>query len=123
MTDVELELMRILWPLGEGTVRDVMGELPEERRLAYTSVSTVLRIMEQKGFVTSRKVGRGHVYGPLLAKPTYEATCLDHLVSTVFDDKPETLIRRLLDSAEISPQGLASIRTMLDERVSYGAPD
>ena len=61
LTEVELELMSILWRLGSGSVRDVMAELPEERRgLAYTSVSTVLRILEQKGFVSSTPAGKTH---------------------------------------------------------------
>ena len=55
LTEVELEFMNELWALGEGTVRDVLERLPEDRNLAYTSGATILRILEQKEFVTSRK--------------------------------------------------------------------
>src|SRR6476646_9875281 len=85
LTETELELMTILWQRGEGTVRDVMADLPAGRDLAYTSVSTILRILEQKNVLVSRKDGQSHIYCPLLDKSTYEARTLKHLVSTVFD--------------------------------------
>ena len=62
LTEVELEFMNELWALEEGTVRDVLERLPEDRNLAYTSGATILRILEQKEFVTSRKEGKSHVY-------------------------------------------------------------
>ena len=55
LTKTELELMNLLWDLGEGSVRDVMAALPQDRDLAYTSVSTILRILEKKEFLKSRK--------------------------------------------------------------------
>ena len=81
LTDVELELMGLLWQLGEGTVSDVQAALPPSRPLAYTSVSTMLRILESKGVVTTRKQGRGHVYVPAIQKSEYEA----HAVKDVID--------------------------------------
>ena len=68
LTEVELELMTALWKLGEGSVADVLETLPKERKLAYTSVSTILRILEQKKVLKARKEGRGHVYVPMLEK-------------------------------------------------------
>ncbi|MDD9977928.1 MAG: BlaI/MecI/CopY family transcriptional regulator, partial [Boseongicola sp.] len=68
LTEVELEFMSELWALGEGTVRDVLERLPDDRNLAYTSGATILRILEQKEFVTSRKEGKSHVYIPALTK-------------------------------------------------------
>ena len=68
LTEVELELMTILWKKGEGSVADVIEGLPKDRNLAYTSVSTILRILEQKGALKTRKEGRGHVYIPALKK-------------------------------------------------------
>src|SRR3954465_1050640 len=88
LTEVELELMSILWRLGEGTVNDVLEALPPERPLAYTSVSTILRILEKKRFLTNRKQGRGHAYIPLIAKPDYEKKSLDDLIDRVFEGTP-----------------------------------
>ena len=68
LTEVELELMSALWQLDEATVRDVLATLPAGRTLAYTSVATVLRILEDKKLVNSRKVGKAHVYRPAVSK-------------------------------------------------------
>ena len=116
LTDVELELMTALWQLGEGTVHDVLGTLPSARTLAYTSVSTVLRILVGKGVLVVRKEGRGHVYVPRVSKAEYEATSLRHMVQRVFDGAPDALVRRLLETEELTEQKLAAIRALLRKR-------
>lgn len=68
LTEVELEFMTVLWQIGRGTVRDLIAKLAADRNLAYTSVATIMRILEQKNFVTSVKEGKTFVYTPVLAK-------------------------------------------------------
>jgi len=114
LTDVELELMNILWKKGEGGVHDVMEALPKDRDLAYTSVSTVLRILEQKGFLRARKEGRGHIYIPVIAKAKYESVAINHLVQQVFDNTPGSLLRRLVETRGMNPEDLAELRRELD---------
>src|SRR5688500_6715937 len=99
LTEAELELMNILWKLEEASVNDVLAALPEGRELAYTSVSTILRILEQKGFVSSRPrpEGRGPLYSPRVTKKDYEAASLQQLVTKVFNGTPSGLVRRLLE--------------------------
>ena len=116
LTDVELELMTALWQKGEGTVHDVLEILPASRKLAYTSVSTVLRILVSKGVLAVRKEGRGHVYVPRLSKADYEATSLRHMVQRVFDGAPDALVRRLLETEELNDERLAAIRAALRKR-------
>ena len=116
LTEVELELMNIIWHLGEASVNDVIAELPADRDLAYTSVSTILRILEQKKVLGARKEGRGHIYFPTLLKEKYESTSLHHLVENVFDGTPASLVKRLLDSENISPDELKSIKKLFNER-------
>jgi predicted transcriptional regulator len=116
LTEVELELMSILWRLGEGTVGDVLAALPAERPLAYTSVSTMLRILEKKRFLRARKQGRGHVYVPLITKESYEAHSLDDLISRVFDGTPTALMRCLVESERLSRKDLQAIRELLDRK-------
>jgi len=117
LTETELELMRILWALGQGTVRDVMAALPEERALAYTSVSTILRILEQKGFVTATKEGRSHIYTPTVEKPRYEARTLRHMVGGLFEGSAGALVRRLIDSGAVDDSELRDLQRLLDERL------
>jgi len=68
----------------DGTVHAVVAELPSERKLAYTSVSTMLRILQQKNIVTIKKVSRQHIYQPLLSKDTFANHSLSKIVKQVF---------------------------------------
>lgn len=113
LTDVELELMTILWKLGGGTVSDVINALPAERKLAYTSVSTMLRILEQKTALASRKEGRGHFYLPLIAKADYEARAVKHVVEKVFDGTPLALVKQLLNSGELDQNEINELKALL----------
>lgn len=117
LTEVELEFMTELWALGEGTVRDVLRQLPEGRNLAYTSGATILRILEQKGFVTSRKAGKSHVYIPSLAKDEYQSRSLKDLSMKLFDDTPASLVARLVDDDELTSEALGQIRALVDQRL------
>ncbi len=117
LTEVELEFMSQLWTLGEGTVRDVLDHLPKDRNLAYTSGATILRILEQKGFVTSRKEGKSHTYTPALAKDTYQTRSLKDLSVKLFDDTPASLVARLVTDEDLSDEALGQIRALLDRRL------
>ncbi len=118
LTPVELELMHIVWRKGEVSVTDVQEALPPERTLAYTSVSTVLRILEQKGVLRSRKVGRGHLYSALLPREAYEAQSVRHLVETVFDGTPSALVERLVEAVPLSPEEVEQLRALLGRKGS-----
>ena len=117
LTEVELEFMNELWALGEGTVRDVLNELPAERNLAYTSGATILRILEQKEFVTSRKDGKRHVFKPALAKDAYQTRSLKDLSAKLFDDTPASLVARLVDDDSLTEEALGQIRALVDRRL------
>ncbi|MEM6891218.1 MAG: BlaI/MecI/CopY family transcriptional regulator [Pseudomonadota bacterium] len=117
LTEVELEFMNELWALGEGTVRDVLKRLPKDRNLAYTSGATILRILEQKEFVTSRKEGKSHVYIPTLAKDAYQTRSLKHLSAKLFDGTPASLVAALVNDEELSEEALGQIRALVDRRL------
>jgi predicted transcriptional regulator len=118
LSETELELMTHLWRLGEGTVSEVMAVLPPTRKLAYTSVSTILRILEQKEFVGAKKEGRGHIYYPLLSKEGYESMSLRHLVTTVFDSTPSSLVKRLIETEDLSEEEMNQIHSILNKKRS-----
>lgn len=113
LTDVELELMTILWKLNEGSVTDVMEQLPKNRDLAYTSVSTILRILEQKGVLKTRKEGRGHIYIPALKKSDYESRTVKDVVDRVFQGTPIALVKQLLDSVKINKSEIEEIKKLI----------
>ena len=109
-------MMNVIWRLGPCSVRQVVEALRPYRELAYTSVSTIVRILEQKGYVVSLKEGRGHVYRAAVSKQAYQASSLERLVSNVFDGTPALLVQRLLDSQHLSVEELARIRTLLRDK-------
>ena len=117
LTEVELEFMNELWAMGEGTVRDVLDRLPDDRNLAYTSGATILRILEQKKYVTSRKEGKSHVYIPALAKDTYQSRSLKDLSMKLFDDAPASLVARLVNDDALTEEALGQIRALVDQRL------
>lgn len=117
LTEVELEFMTRLWELGEGTVRDVMAKLAPERDLAYTSAATIMRILEQKSFVSSKKEGKTYVYKALLTKDAYQTRFLRDVSEKLFDNTPAALIARLVDDDDLSPEALNEIRVLLEGRI------
>ncbi len=117
LTEVELEFMNELWALGEGSVRDVIAGLSEVRSLAYTSGATILRILEEKGFIQSRKEGKVLIYSPLLAKNQYQTRSLQNLSRTLFDDAPATLVARLVDDEGLTEADLEQIRALVESKL------
>ena len=114
LTETELELMSILWKLGEGTVSEVIENLPTNRNLAYTSVSTILRILEQKSILKTRKEGRGHIYMPVIKKTDYESKTVRHVVDRVFDGTPVALVRQLLNTVDLNENDIKELKSLIN---------
>ena len=114
LTETELELMTVIWTLGQASVHDVQAKLPKSRDLAYTSISTILRILEKKAVLSTHKGGRGHVYVPLITKSEYETKTLRHVVDRVFDGTPLNMVRQLLDSSTISKEEIAELKKLIN---------
>jgi predicted transcriptional regulator len=117
LTEVELELMNIVWGLGECTVKDVQNALPKERDLAYTSVATFMKILEQKGVVKSTKEERAHIYRPIVSQSSYQTQSLQHIQANVFGGDPSSMVMRLIDSADLSRVEIEAIRSLLNQRL------
>ena len=116
-TEVELEVMNVIWDLAECTVKDVQTRLQEQRELAYTSVATMMKILEQKGFLTSQKSDRAHIFRALISRQDYEAASLRHLADHVFQGDPSSMVMRLLSDTKLSKEELQNIQKILDERI------
>jgi len=113
LTPVEHELMEILWKLGQGTVRDVMSQLPVNRNLAYTSVSTILRILQQKNIIRAEKTGKQHIYNPLLTKEAYASHSVKKMVTQVFSGNSANLVAYLVDKHGLSLEEIDAIQKLL----------
>jgi len=115
LTDVELELMTIIWSQGRTTVKEVADALPRTRPLAYTSVATVMKILEHKGYLRCEKHSYAHTFSPLVEKAAYEESCLEHVVDNVFDGEPVALVQRLLTAKRLSAAERRAIEATLRE--------
>ena len=116
LTDTELELMLILWEKEEATVHEVLEALPAARAMAYTSASTIIRILEKKGFVGSRKLGKAHLYSPTLSKADYESRTLGHFMGRLFGNEPAALVARLIDEHKFSAEEIRELKRMLTKK-------
>jgi predicted transcriptional regulator len=110
LTEAELRLMKILWRRGESAVTDLVADLPAGETLAYTSVLTTIRILEQKGYVEHRQQGRAFVYRPCVAEHEASRSELRHVLTRFFGNSREQLVLSLLGDEEISPGELARLK-------------
>jgi predicted transcriptional regulator len=110
LTEAELRLMKILWQRGESVVNDLVAAMPEGETLAYNSVLTTVRILEQKGYVEHRQEGRAFVYRPCVAEQEASRSEVRHVLSRFFGNSHERLLLSLLGDEEISPAELQRLR-------------
>ncbi len=115
LTDGELRLMRVLWTKARATVSEVVEVLPGERRLAYNTVLTLLRILEQKGYVRHEKPGRAFIYYPIIDRNRARRSAVKRLVSQLFDDSPGLLLMNVLEHDKVDAEELMHLRHMLGE--------
>jgi predicted transcriptional regulator len=117
-TDRELDVMAILWERGSATVTEVRERLPDE--LAYTTVLTVLRTLEEKGHVGHRGEGKAHRYFPLVERRVAGRSALARLIDTVFNGSPELLLTQLVTERELTEEQLKRLRRLMDARLRGG---
>lgn len=115
LTEAELRLMEVLWDRGASTVGEVADVLPHDAKLAYSSVLTTLRILEQKGQVRHEQRGRAYVYEPVVARDDARRRALRHVMSQFFEDSPELLVLNVLESEDLSEDELSRLRKLIED--------
>jgi predicted transcriptional regulator len=113
LTEAELRLMDIIWDRGEATVGDIVEALPAKQGLAYSTVLTTMRILEQKGYVRHRKEGRAFVYTPLVDRSQARQSVMRFVLSRFFDNSPELLVLNLLESDQVDDKELQRLKKMI----------
>lgn len=102
--------MRLLWQCGECSVQDLVSAMPEESRLAYTSVLTTIRILETKGYVEHRQAGRAFLYTALIAEEDAQQSEVRHVMNRFFDNSRHRLMLALLGDGDVSAGELAELK-------------
>lgn len=116
LTDGELRLMDVLWDRGASTVSDVVEGLGED--LAYSTVLTTLRILENKGYVRHTKEGRAFVYRAVVARQKARERAITYLLRRFFENSPELLMLNLIENKKIDTDELKRLRKRIEEKGS-----
>jgi predicted transcriptional regulator len=114
-TDRELDVMAVLWDRGSATVAEVRERLSDD--LAYTTVLSVLRTLEEKGHVGHRGEGKAHRYFPLVERRVAGRSALARLIDTVFNGSPELLLTQLVSDRDLTDDQIKKLRRLMDARL------
>ena len=108
LTKAEEEIMQVLWQLEKANVKQVIEELPNPKP-AYNTVSTIVRILESKGFVDYEKQGKGHMYFPVVKKQDYSNQTINTLVDNYFQGSFKSMVSFFMKKNDISLNELESV--------------
>lgn len=115
LTGLELQVMNQLWDREKAFVKILVDEWPNHPRPAYNTVSTVIRILEEKGFVSHEAFGRSHQYFALVKREEYQKNLMKSVLQNVFAGNVTTMVSTLVDNQDISTKELDAIRKLIDE--------
>lgn len=115
LTGQELEIMKVIWPKGQATVRDVYNELRTRRDIAYTTVQTMMNILETKGHLRKEAVDKAHVYTPVRPQQAVVRTMVRDFVDRVFDGSARPLLVHLLKEKGLTERERKQLQRMLEK--------
>jgi BlaI family penicillinase repressor len=116
LTDQELEIMKVVWARGTATVRDVYEELLKRRKIAYTTVMTMMGILAQKGHLKKSADERAYVYTPAQPQSEVVGNMVHDFLKRVFNGSAKPLLIHLVEEKKLSPDELDEIRKLLKEK-------
>ena len=116
LTPQELEIMKVVWRTGPSTVRHVYEDLLERRRIAYTSVMTMMNVLERKGHLRKAAQDRAFVYEPTAPKKHVLSSMVGEFVDRVFNGSASPLLQHLIEDERLTSQDLREIQRLLKQR-------
>ena len=114
LTDAEADVMAVLWRLRKASVGDVVVAMKKTRAVTYSTVQTMLRILETKGYVTHDKVARAFIYEPVIDQRQARRRALRHLVRRLFEGSPSLLVLNILEDEGIDPSEREQLRKLIE---------
>jgi predicted transcriptional regulator len=115
LTRKEEDIIQVIWDLENALVSDIISKLPE-KDLPYTTISSIVRILEKKGFVDHRTFGKTHQYYPLISKEEYRKSQMKSIVKTYFDSSYKNVVSFFAENDEISPEDLKEILDLIENK-------
>jgi BlaI family transcriptional regulator, penicillinase repressor len=116
LTRAEEQIMHILWDLERAFIKDIMARLPEPKP-AYNTVSTIVRILEKKGFVNYKAYGKTHEYYPLIDKPGYTRKYLQNFVKNYFSNSYKQMVSFFAREENLSISEMEEMRRLIEEQI------
>ena len=116
LTRQELQIMKVVWTMGAATVKDVCCAMSKRKATAYTTVLTLMGILEDKGALTHVRSGRAYIYRPLLSRQQATRNQIHDVAVRFFDGRADKMIESVLDSEVAGPEQINVLRTMLESR-------
>jgi BlaI family penicillinase repressor len=113
LTRQELQIMKVVWERGAATVREVCSAMSQEKLTAYTTVLTLMGILEEKGALVHTRSGRAYIYRPLLSRQRATQNQVHDVLTRFFDGNPEKLIESVLENEVKAPEQLGTVRNLL----------
>ncbi len=123
LTDLEIDIMNVVWRLKRATVRQIVDSLHDQRPLAYTTVQTVLSILTQKGVVRHTREGRAFVYTAIVKPEGVRQEVIKAVVDKLFAGSPQSLVLHLIESDALTAEEAESLRILLDRLASEASND
>jgi BlaI family transcriptional regulator, penicillinase repressor len=114
LTDAEARVMAVLWERQTATVADVVAALKKKRPVTYSTVQTILRILEVKGYVSHEKVARAFIYRPRVDEHQARRRALRHLMTRLFNGSPSLLVLNVLADEQIDSEELARLKKLIE---------
>ncbi len=115
LTEQELEIMKVVWGRKAATVREVYEDLRERKTVAYTTVMTMMNILETKGHLAKRPEGRAYVYEPVQPRKEVVGGMVQDFVDRVFDGAASSLVLSLIRERKLSKEELDAVSRLIDE--------
>lgn len=115
LTPLELKVMNLLWERQSAFVKDLLDEWPESPAPAYNTVSTTIRILEEKGFVGHEAFGRTHRYHPLVDKCVYQQNLLQSVIDNAFSGSLSSLVSTLVDNGDLDNTELEALKHLIEK--------
>jgi BlaI family transcriptional regulator, penicillinase repressor len=107
--------MAVLWRQTRATVGDVVDALNRKRPVSYSTVQTILRILEEKGYVLHEKSGRAFIYRPIVDERQARRRALRHLATRLFNGSPSLLVLNVLEDDQIEPDELSRLKKLIED--------
>jgi BlaI family transcriptional regulator, penicillinase repressor len=119
LTRQELQIMKVIWGLGAATVKDVCDTMSQTKAVAYTTILTLMGILEEKGALTHTRAGRAFLFRPLLSRRQATRNQVRDVIARFFEGSPEKLLGDILENEVFDPDQLESVRSLLDSRQEH----